>query len=57
MSKELKKLKQWYAEELRRKDKIIDELREENTVLMKASLKSSRKIAELTEKLKKAVGK
>jgi len=52
---ELKKLKQWYSEELKRKDRMIDELREQNSILMKASLKSSEKIAELTERLKKAV--
>ena len=54
---ELKKLKKWYDEELKRKDKLIDELKEQNTVLMRASLKSSEKIAGLTEKLKKAIKK
>ncbi len=49
------KLKKWYEEELKRKDKMIEELKEQNTVLMKASLNSSKKIAELTERLKKAL--
>jgi hypothetical protein len=52
---DVKKLKQWYEEELKRRDKVIDELKQENTILMKASLNSSKKIAELTEKLKKAL--
>ena len=55
MSKETEKLKRWYEEELKRKDKIIEDLKEQNTVVMKASLNSSKKLAELTEKLKKAV--
>jgi len=54
---DVKELKKWYEEELERRDKEIDRLREENTVLMKASLKSSEKIANLTEKLKKATNK
>lgn len=52
---ELKKLKKWYEEELKRRDQLIDQLKQENTILMKASLKSSGRIAELTEKLKKAI--
>ena len=54
---ELKKIKKWYAEELKRRDKEIEELKKQNVVLMKASLKSAGKIAELTEKVKKAYGK
>ncbi len=52
---DLKKLKKWYEEELKRKDKLIDDLKQQNTILIKASLNSSGKIAELTEKLKKAL--
>ena len=52
---ELKKLKKWYAEELKRKDTLIEELKQQNTILMKASLNSSRKITELTEKIKKSI--
>jgi hypothetical protein len=51
------KLKQWYQEELKRRDKQIEELREHNLVLMKASMKSADRIAELTEKLKKTIKK
>ena len=52
---ELKKLKKWYAEELKRRDKTIDQLKEENDILMRTTLKNSTKIAELTEKLKKTI--
>ncbi|MEE9525725.1 MAG: hypothetical protein V3V78_03925 [Candidatus Woesearchaeota archaeon] len=54
MKKE-KQLEKWYEEELERRDKEIDRLKGQNTILMKASLNSSKKIAELTEKLKKAL--
>ena len=53
--KETKKLQKWYEEELKRRDKVIDELKEKNIILMKASLNSSKKIAELTERLKKKI--
>ena len=49
---EEKELKKWYEEELKRRDKVIDELKEQNTVMMKASLGSAKKITELQEKLK-----
>ena len=51
--KDKKELQKWYEEELARRDKEIDRLKEQNTLLMKASLNSSKKISELTEKLKK----
>jgi len=54
---ELKKLKKWYADELKRRDKIIEELKQQNNILIKASLKSSDRIAALTEKLKKKIKK
>ncbi|MBR9691553.1 hypothetical protein GOV06_02105 [Candidatus Woesearchaeota archaeon] len=54
---EIEKLKRWYEEELARKDKVIDELKHQNTMLMKASIKGSGKLAEITEKLKRAVNK
>lgn len=56
-SHDYEKLKKWYEEELKRRDKIIDDLAEQNNILMKASLKSSDRIADLTEKLEKAVKK
>jgi hypothetical protein len=55
MSKEKEKLEKWYEEELARRDKEIEELKEKNTILIKASLNSSKRINELTEKLKKAL--
>ncbi len=56
-SKELEKLKKYYAEELKRKDKLIEELKEQNTLIMKSALKQSEKLTHLSEKLKKFVGK
>ena len=53
---ELKRLKKYYGEELKRKDKMIEDIREQNMLLLKASLKGSEKIDKLTEKLKKALG-
>ncbi len=55
--KEIEKLKKWYEEELKRKDTALDELKEQNTVLIKASLNTSKKIADLTERLKKVIKK
>lgn len=52
---ELKRLKKYYSEELKRKDKLIQELKEQNILVMKSALKQSKKIAELTEKLKKTI--
>ena len=48
---EIKKLKQWYAEMLKRKDREIDELKQTNEMLMKTALKR----ADDNEKLKDAV--
>ena len=36
-----KKLKQWYAEQLKCKDNIIQKLREENEVVMKTALRQA----------------
>ena len=52
LKKEIEKLKKIYAEELKRKDKIIEELTEQNTLIMKSALKQSEKINDLTERLK-----
>ena len=41
-----------YAE-LERRDKLIDKLKEENMLLLKTSLKSSERLKELEEKLRK----
>ena len=48
---EIKKLKQWYAEMLKRKDKEIDELKHTNEMLMKTALKR----AETNEQLRAAL--
>ncbi len=43
---EIKKLKAWFKEEIERRDKIIEELRKENLILVKASIKASNRMAE-----------
>lgn len=48
---EIERIKKQYAEELKRKDKMIDELKEQNAAIMKSALKQSEKITELTDKL------
>jgi len=55
LEQELKRLNEFYHEELRRKDKLIEELKESNTLLLKASLKSSEKINDLSDALKKSL--
>ena len=55
LEQELKRLNEFYHEELRRKDSLIEELRESNTLLLKASLKSSEKINDLSDALKKSL--
>ena len=56
---EMQKLKQWYAEMLKRKDREIDELKRTNEILMKSAFKRSEEteqlrtgLAELRERLK-----
>ena len=55
--KNLKKKEKIFAEEIKRKDKIIAELKEQNTLLIKASLENSKKLEELRQKLKEALQK
>ena len=55
--KEEEKLKKWYGEELERRDKQIEDLKEENLLLLRSSLNHSKKIDELSEKLRKAIKK
>ncbi|MFC1697925.1 hypothetical protein ACFL1H_06305 [Nanoarchaeota archaeon] len=38
---EFNKLQQWYSDELKRKDKIIDELQEKNDVLLKSMIRQA----------------
>ncbi len=57
IKEELEKLKKYYAEELKRKDRIIEELREQNSLIMKSALKQSEKLIYLSDKLKKFLKK
>jgi hypothetical protein len=44
---------EFYKEEIKRKEKEIEELKKQNELLLKAALKSSHKLEELREKLEK----
>ncbi|MBW2966459.1 hypothetical protein KY342_05130 [Candidatus Woesearchaeota archaeon] len=57
LESELKKLKKFYHEELKRKDNLIEELKQENSLIIKSALKESEKLTHLTEKFKKLVKK
>jgi len=46
---QIKKLEEWYAEQLKSKDKIIEELRKENSVLMKTALRQAERTKEWQE--------
>ncbi len=48
---DLGELRKWYEEELIRRDKQIEKLREENKILMKMSLKQSEKLQDLNKRL------
>jgi hypothetical protein len=39
----IEELKKWYVEEIKRKDKIIEELKKENLLLLKTALKNAKK--------------
>ena len=54
--KEFDKLKKWYSEEIKKRDKIIDKLREQNSVLLSTSLKQGGKNAEVTAHAKSLMG-
>jgi hypothetical protein len=52
---EIKKLKEYYESELKRRDLQIDELKKNNEILFKSALKSSQKAEDFREKLEKAI--
>lgn len=55
LEQELKRLNEFYHTELKRRDNLIDDLKESNELLLKASLRSSEKINQLSEALKKSL--
>jgi len=55
LKQKLKRTEQAYSEELERKDKLIEELKENNKIIMKSALKQSKQIDELTTKLTEAL--
>ena len=48
----IEELQEWYAEELKRKDDLIDRLRKENIAIMKAALNQGVKLTEFESRLK-----
>ena len=50
---EYKRLKKIYAEELKRKDETLEELRKENQVLLQTALKESANRAKMNEEIEK----
>ena len=52
---EIKKLKEYYELELKRRDQQIEELKKNNEILFKSALKSSQRAEEFREKLEKAL--
>jgi hypothetical protein len=57
LKQEIKRMKKIYADELKRKDGMIEELRSQNDVIFKSAIKSSEKINDLTHELEKAMRK
>jgi len=43
------KLKRWFEEELKRKDEVIERLREENKILLKTALKQSKNLCDVQD--------
>lgn len=46
---------EWYAEELKRRDKLIDQLKQENVLLMKTAMKQNLENKKLMDKLAEVV--
>ncbi len=53
--KEFEKLKKWYESQLSEKDKIIENLKKENAMLLATALKQGAQTREVFERAKKAV--
>ena len=54
---EFDNLKRWYAEEIKRKDERIEELKVHNELLVRSSLKTSERLSMLEDVKKKKVKK
>ena len=57
LKERIKSMEKIYAEELNRRDKEVEELKERNRILFQASVKNHDKVEELLLKLKKALEK
>ena len=53
--KKKENIKEFYEQELKRRDAQIDELKKQNEALLKTALTSSQKIEEIREKLEKCM--
>jgi hypothetical protein len=53
--KEFEKLKKWYEDQLSQKDKIIGQLKKENSLLLATALKQGAKTREIFERTRKAI--
>jgi hypothetical protein len=51
------KLRKWYEEQLAEKDRIIEKLKRENSVLLATALKQRARTKEIFEKAEKAISK
>jgi hypothetical protein len=50
---EMENLRIWYKEELDRKDKKIEELEKERSLLLESAIKRSRELVEISERVQK----
>lgn len=52
--KDIEKLKRWYKEQLSEKDKMIEQLKKENSMLLAIALKQGSKTREIYERARNA---
>ena len=55
--KDLAQLESWYKEELTRRDELIDQLKQENRALIATALHQSKRLAEISAKMHKLIGR
>ena len=52
-TKDIDKLKKYYEEELAKKDKEIEKLKEENLIILKSALSQAEKVSKISEHARK----
>ena len=55
--REIEKLKEWYSDQLRMRDKEIAELREKNAALLKTAMSQSHRLEDIKIKFEKDIKK